>query len=137
LLLFHIFFCILDVVRKVVGTVLVWVIAGITVLRGGIWSVWNATWSCVWWSHCIIAGRFNNGAPAITSWRILVAAWSDLFWRSWRRTCSWGHSKIILIKSPAAAQWWIEKFVIAKIFQEAVCCWRRSGSKGRWISRSN
>jgi len=127
----------LDIVRKVVGSVLIRIIARIAVWRSGIGSMWNTTWSCVWWSHCIIAGRLNNGASAITSWRIAVAAWGDLFWRIWRRSCSWWHSKIILIKSPAAAQWRIEKFVIVKIFQESVCCWRRSGSKSRWIPRSN
>jgi len=118
----------LDIVRKVVGSVLIRIIARIAVWRSGIGSMWNTTWSCVWWSHCIITGRLYHWASAITSWRIAVAAWCNLFWCCRRRPSCWWKAKIVLIESPATAQRWIEKFVIVEILHKSVGSWRRSGS---------
>jgi len=107
----------LDIVRKVVGSVFIWIVARIAVWRSGIGSMWNTTWSCVWWSHCIITGRLYHWASAITSWRIAVAAWCNLFWCStWRSCCGW-ESHIVFVKCPAAAQGRIKHSFSVNILQ--------------------
>jgi len=107
----------LDIVRKVVGSVLIRIIARIAVWRSGIGSMWNTTWSCVWWPHCIITGRLDHWASAITSWRIAVAAWCNLFWCSiWRSCCGW-ESHIVFVKCSAAAQGRIKHSFSVNILQ--------------------
>jgi len=107
----------LDIVRKVVGSVLIRIIARIAVWRSGIGSMWNTTWSGVWWPHCIITGRLYHWASAITSWRIAVAAWCNLFWCSiWRSCCGW-ESQIVFVKCPAAAQGRIKHSFSVNILQ--------------------